>query len=184
MIRVATVADADAIARVHIASSNDAYAPLAKEWQAPDLAERTRFWGSVLSAPRDDRADLVASHEDAIIGFISGGPRRENDVDAELEIYVIHILPEHRGRGVGGALWADACARLRGPTLRSMLVETFAELRCCAFYERRGGQIAAREAEDFHGGAVTRLVYRWAQGRAMGWSTRKVAALLAVVAAR
>lgn len=35
-VRAATVDDADAIARVHIASSNDAYAPLAKQWRVAD----------------------------------------------------------------------------------------------------------------------------------------------------
>ena len=35
-VRAATVDDADAIARVHIASSNDTYAPLAKQWRVAD----------------------------------------------------------------------------------------------------------------------------------------------------
>jgi GNAT superfamily N-acetyltransferase len=164
-VRDAKVEDADATTHVHIASSDDAYAPLAKHWPAPDATHRARLWAQALASPRDNRADLVAIVDDAIVGFISGGPRRDNDIDAELEIYVIHVLPEHRGHGVGGALWTEACARLRGPTLRSMLLQTFAELRCCVFYERHGGQIAARKPEEFHGGAVTRLVYLWPAGR-------------------
>ena len=85
-VRDATAADADAIARVHLASSEDAYAPLAIHWPTPDHAARAAFWAEVLATPRDDRVELVARVDDEIVGFISGGPRRDNDVDAELEI--------------------------------------------------------------------------------------------------
>jgi ribosomal protein S18 acetylase RimI-like enzyme len=85
------------------------------------ISSRAAFWRSALATARDDRADLVALDRDDIVGFISGGPRRESDIEAEVEIYVIHVLPSHRGRGVGTALWTAACARLRGPTLRSMM---------------------------------------------------------------
>lgn len=164
LVRPATVADATAIAHVHIESSTDAYAPLAKAWPVPDLEKRARWWAELLTNAGDDRADLVAVRDGVVVGFISGGPTRESKVDATLEIYVVHVLPNERGTGVGSALWRDACARLRGPTLRSMIVDTFAELRCCDFYEARGGVVAHRERELFHGGEPTGVIYRWPDG--------------------
>ncbi|HWB78641.1 MAG TPA: GNAT family N-acetyltransferase [Nannocystaceae bacterium] len=147
---------------MHVESSNDAYAPLAAEWPEPDRAERAQSWREWIAG--SDRVDLVAEVDGAIVGFISGGRNRVEGVEAALEIYVIHVLPAHRGRDVGGQLWARACALLRGPELRSLVVDTFAELRCCRFYERRGGQVATRSAGRFHGGAVTDVVYRWPDG--------------------
>jgi GNAT superfamily N-acetyltransferase len=165
-IRDASVRDAEAIARVHIESSEDAYAPLARTWIAPDREQRTRAWAERLAAEASDatRFVLVAEVDGELVGFLSAGPSRRQDVDADLEIYVIHVLPLHRGRDVGGALWRAACPRLRGPGLRSMHVQTLAELRCCSFYEARGGKIVERRPGEFHGAAVTEVVYHWSPG--------------------
>jgi ribosomal protein S18 acetylase RimI-like enzyme len=166
-IRPAIVADAAAIARVHVASSEEAYAPLAAAWPGSDLEERTGMWRELLAQTQADsrRVDLVAEIEGEVVGFIGGGPARRAEFGAPVEIYVIHVLPEHRDHGIGGALWTPACAYIRGPTLRSMYVETLAELRCCSFYEARGGECILREPDDMHGGAVTRVVYRWPDGQ-------------------
>jgi GNAT superfamily N-acetyltransferase len=83
---------------------------------------------------------------------------------AEVEIYVIHVLPEYRGTGIGGRLWSEACGRLRGESLCAMYVATLAELRCCSFYERRGGVSARRAARMFHGAPVTDVIYLWDKG--------------------
>jgi ribosomal protein S18 acetylase RimI-like enzyme len=165
-IRAATVGDAEAIARVHIESSEQAYAPLAREWTTPDRERRTREWAERLAehAVDEQRFVLVAEVSGELVGFLGAGPSRRHDVDAELEIYVIHVLPRHRGRDIGGALWRTACARLRGPKLHSMHVQTLAELRCCSFYEARGGELVERRPGEFHGGVVTEVVYRWSPG--------------------
>jgi GNAT superfamily N-acetyltransferase len=166
LIREARASDAEAIARTHIASSQDAYAPLAKNWPAPDLPARIAFWTSLLKAPPDSiRINLVATLDGAVVAFIGAGPARRKDVGAEVEVYVIHVLPEHRGKGAGSQLWSAACQRLRGGTLPAMYVETFAELRCCSFYEAHGGETLSRSPEMFHGGTVTKVVYIWPKGK-------------------
>ncbi|MEM7153645.1 MAG: GNAT family N-acetyltransferase [Myxococcota bacterium] len=166
-VRPATLADVGGIARVHVESSDDAYAPLAAVWDAPDVAKRTADWREWLTAVQGNpqRVDLVAERAGEIIGFITVGRPRRKELGTELEVYVIHVLPEHRGAGVGARLWTEACDALRGDELRSMYVATLAELRCCSFYEARGGVLAEREPEDFHGGAVTSVVYTWATGQ-------------------
>jgi ribosomal protein S18 acetylase RimI-like enzyme len=166
LIREARASDAAAIAHVHIESSQDAYAPLAKDWPAPDLAGRTARWASSLEASADSkRIDLVATLEGTVIGFIGAGPARRKDVEAQLEIYVVHVHPEYRGKGVGNQLWSAVCERLRDETLPAMYLETFAELRCCSFYEAHGGVVRSRTPETFHGGMVTKIVYIWPAGK-------------------
>ena len=173
-VRAATVDDAAAMARVHIASSEDAYRPLAAAWDAPDLEARTRGWASWIEA--SGRVDRVAEVDGEVVGFISAGPGRDDAVRS-LEVYVVHVLPEQRGAGVGGALWADACDAVRGEALEPMFLRTFAELRCCRFYEARGGEVLERRPGEFKGGAITHLVYGWAQGQshAVGRYGRRVA---------
>ena len=167
IVREARSSDAEAITRVHVESSRDAYAPLAREWPAPDLPARIARWAISLEASALDprQVDLVATVDDVVVGFISGGPARRTDIDAELEVYVIHVLPDHRARGLGSQLWAAACRRLRGDDLAAMFVETLAELRCCSFYEARGGDVASRVPRTFHGAAATAVVYIWPKGR-------------------
>ena len=167
LIREARAPDAEAIARVHVESSQDAYAPLARDWPTPDVPARVARWASSLEGSALDprRVDLVATVDDVVVGFIGAGPARRTDLEAELEVYVIHVLPAHRASGLGSQLWAAACQRLRGEHLAAMYVETLAELRCCSFYEARGGEVASRVPSTFHGGAATAVVYIWPNGR-------------------
>jgi ribosomal protein S18 acetylase RimI-like enzyme len=161
------MADAEAIARVHIASSEDSYAPLAEAWRARDVAESTARWegwlGQALIDPQ--RCELVAEVGGRVVGFIGAGPARRDDVNAVVEVYVIHIHPANRANGLGSALWATACARIREAALRSLYVETLAELRCCSFYEARAGERVSSIPDTMHGGAVTRVVYLWRDGQ-------------------
>ncbi len=176
IIRAARASDAEAIAHVHLVSSGEAYAPLVKQWPAPDVAACRARWSAWLEASRADaqRVDRVAEHDGSIVAFIGGGPARRQDLGAEVEIYVVHVLPEQRGRGLGGLLWTLACDRIRGDERRAVYVATLAELRGCSFYEARGGEVLARSPRLFHGGAVTDVIYFWPRGRS---SERPAAAL-------
>lgn len=166
-IRRATPEDAPGIARVHLESSDDAYAPLAATWASASVEIRARSWRErLLEAPRDPlRRDYVAEHGAEIVGFVTVGTARRADFDCGLEVYVIHVLPSARGRGVGSRLWARACADTRGESQRAIFLETVGELRCCEFYEAHGGEVVARTPGVLQGGDVTDVVYRWAQGQ-------------------
>lgn len=163
VIRRARQSDAEGIARVHIASADEALAPLAREWPVSDLARRTEQWAASLQTA--GRLDMVATVADQVVGFIGGGPPRQQDASGAVEIYVVHVLPTHRGAGIGGQLWDAACTTLRGPALTPLYLETLAELPCCAFYDARGGQVLTRSAGPFYGGAVTYLSYHWPAGK-------------------
>ncbi len=168
-VRAARVEDAAAIASVHIASSDEAYAPLAARWHAADAVARAAMWAKSLAEADGRFVVLVAEDTDgAVIGFVSGGDPRRADTAAECEVYAIHVHPSCRGQGVGDALWTAACCQVRGVELASMYVDTLAELRCCSFYERHGGVVVERRPTEFHGAARTHVTYRWARGTPSG----------------
>ena len=169
-VREMIAADAEAVAHVHLVSSRDSYRPLAREWTELDPARGVEQWTARAYEAQHDpqRVCLVAESDAAIIAFVSGGPPRRSEVGAEHEVYVIHVLPNHRGRGVGGALWSRACDSLRGEQLRPLYLDTLAQLDCCAFYEARGGLEVSREPGEFKGGSVTWLAYLWEQGWSHG----------------
>jgi GNAT superfamily N-acetyltransferase len=164
-IREARASDAEAIARAHLKSSDEAYAPLAKEWRGPDLEANTARWHKWLEADPDPlRIDLLLEIGGNVVAFAGGGSARRSDVGADVEVRVIHVLPEFRGKGLGSQLWSATTKRLRGEDLRSMYVATLAELRCCSFYEAHGGAVASRHSRDFHGNAATDVIYLWPLG--------------------
>jgi ribosomal protein S18 acetylase RimI-like enzyme len=163
VVRRAQLADVEGIARVHIASADDSLAPLAREWPVADFARRVEHWHSSLQAA--DRVDMVATVADQVVGFIGGGPPRKQSVPGAVELYVVHVLPRHRGTGIGGQLWDVACSSLRGPARAPFYLETLAELPCCTFYDARGGEVLTRTAGTFCGGAVTHLTYFWPAGK-------------------
>jgi ribosomal protein S18 acetylase RimI-like enzyme len=163
LVRPARQSDAEQMARVHLASREYSYAPLAREWPSQDLASCTQNWVTQLAVA--ERTNFVATISDVVVGFIGGGPARRNDVPAELQIYVVHVLPAYRCTGIGSALWDLACTTLRGSAHAPLYLDTFAELPCCAFYEARGGEVLTRTLGTFHGNSVTELVYLWPAGK-------------------
>ncbi|MCB9674871.1 MAG: GNAT family N-acetyltransferase [Alphaproteobacteria bacterium] len=157
-VRRAVVGDARAIAAVHTRSAEDAYRPLAADWRPPEPGVREQQWAGWLREPRGARTVLVAERE-SVVGFVCLNPGRRPEI-AEHEVSVLHVLPAHRARGVGSALWEGVVQVAgRGATV---YVETFAELRCCGFYEARGGQRVHEADDTYMGGRVRRVVYVFA----------------------
>lgn len=110
-IRAAHLADAEAIARVHVAAWRWAYDGLmpAGLLQGLDVAARTKQWQQQLC--RDNgTAVFVAEDPDGISGFVSCGPCR--DGEARAEVYALYLLKQSQGTGVGRALWQQATSWL------------------------------------------------------------------------
>ena len=78
VIRRARQSDAEDIARVHIASANESLAPFARDWPASSIERRTEQWAGYLQ--QANRLDTVATVAEQVVGFISGGPPRQQDM--------------------------------------------------------------------------------------------------------
>jgi hypothetical protein len=82
--RVATIADARAIAVVHIASIRDAYRSLfpAPALRGLDIDDRAERWRQILT--QETSTVLVAEVHGQILGFANFGRCRDEDVEADL----------------------------------------------------------------------------------------------------
>ncbi|HYT69935.1 MAG TPA: GNAT family N-acetyltransferase [Gemmatimonadales bacterium] len=111
--RRAGVADAEAIARLHIASWRAAYRGLLPDafLDSQDLAERTDMWRGKLTD--SSTTVLVAEAAAGMLGFCACGPSHDPDADTSTvwEIYNLHVTPDLRGGGIGGRLF-DAAVSL------------------------------------------------------------------------
>ncbi len=112
MVRIAAVVDAEAIARVQVASWHAAYHGIIA---GPVLARvtveaRTPRWRSNLAERAPDRRTTVFETEGEVVGFATSGPSRDEGASAVGEVWALYAHPAAWGTGVGRALLSDALA--------------------------------------------------------------------------
>jgi GNAT superfamily N-acetyltransferase len=139
MVRDARPQDAGAIAQVHTHSWQIGYEhAFPAEALAGISAERRRaFWTSYLATVPPRSAVLVAEVDEAVVGFASVGPTRDDESVGEL--YAIYVDPDHWGIGLGRALIAEAENRLRAAGFREAILWVLDDNpRARRFYEAAG----------------------------------------------
>jgi ribosomal protein S18 acetylase RimI-like enzyme len=131
LIRPGTPEDAEAVARVHVETWQEAYTHVFSSEALAGLsvaerAEMHRRW-----------PPLVADVDGQIVGFVSVGRSRDEDADGEL--YAIYVHPEHWGTGVGRALIIAGEKRLRQLGYKDVLLWVLEDNpRARHFYEAAG----------------------------------------------
>ena len=156
LIRTASPADAEAVARVHVVSWREAY----REHLPADLLaalsveRRAAFWrehiGNVLVAERDG----------AVVAFASVGP---SDADASVgQLYAIYADPEHWRTGAGRALMDSSLDRLRELGFREAILWVLdGNERAERFYRLAGWEREEIfQTEEFGGTPVREVRYR------------------------
>ena len=139
MIRIATVDDANGIARVQVAGWHAAYRGL-----MPDaLLDRHTFdaraprWRQNLSEVEPLRRTAVFERDGAVVGFATTGPSRDEH-DAG-EIWALYAHPAAWNSGVGRALVEDGLAFLAPRGHASVMLWVLrGNTRAIRFYELAG----------------------------------------------
>jgi GNAT superfamily N-acetyltransferase len=165
-IRPATVADARAIAEIGVLGWQAAYRGILPDGLLASLsvAPREVAWRSILeSDPNRASPAWVAEGDGRVVGFVSSGPPRDEDVPLPAaEIYAIYVVPETCRRGAGSALLNAAVDHWRthgAATLVLWVLEANARGR--AFYAALGWQADGRRQEiDLGGQATPEVRYR------------------------
>jgi ribosomal protein S18 acetylase RimI-like enzyme len=137
VVRVATPADAEAIAGVHVAAWRAAYRGLMPDALVDgfSLEERRRRWRENLAAAAPGVRTTVLARAGHVAGFASVGPSRDEPGGGE--VWAVYVLPEAWRTGAGGRLLADGLADLarRGLAPVTLWVLEGNE-RAIRFYER------------------------------------------------
>ena len=133
VVRPAVLADAEEIARVHIASWRETYTRLVPTGALDDLDvdARAERWSEIIGDERT--AVCVAEHDGVVIGWASASPGREVGAPRDLELEGIYVLAAEHGGGAGQAL-LDAAVGDRPAYLWSAADNPRAQ----AFYRRNG----------------------------------------------
>jgi ribosomal protein S18 acetylase RimI-like enzyme len=162
MVRRATLDDAEAIARVHVATWRTAY----RNALPPD------FLGSLSEAHYADRwhrvigegADrvFVVEEPEGIVGFASGGRERAGESGYAGELYSIYVLQEAERRGYGRELVRAVAGALRDMKLADMLVWVLGEnTPARRFYERLGGVYVRSQQITVGATTLEEVSYGW-----------------------
>jgi ribosomal protein S18 acetylase RimI-like enzyme len=179
-IRPATLADAAAIARVHVDSWRTTYKGILPDDYLANLTyeRRESLWREILSRPAGHSLDYVAADTpDNIVGFVSGGPERSGDPVYTGEVYVIYLLERWQGQGIGRQLTMTLVRQLMARGLTSLLIWVLAENPSRRFYEALGGRLVRDKRETTGGVQLIEVAYGWldaqtiidAQARPLRW---------------
>ena len=161
-IRIATIADAPAIAKVHVDSWRTTYKGIVSDDVLANLSysQREEKWHSMLSNPRDN-ITYVAIEDGSVVGFADAGPERSNDDEYDGELYAIYILKQFQSRDIGRNLTLLSAKWLLNRGLSSMLVWVLADNPSCRFYESLGGKVVRERTISIGGQELAELGYGW-----------------------
>jgi GNAT superfamily N-acetyltransferase len=106
VIRTPTLADADAVARVHVQGWRETYSELLppRFYDDAALERQQRRWASVLSRDVLPGVLRVADSGNNLIGVAFANHSRGDDIHRDLELGLIYVLAAHHGTGAGQAL--------------------------------------------------------------------------------
>jgi len=113
-IEPATVDDCGAIAEVHVASWQGAYAgTFSSEYlESLSVPKREKAWRAIFADGKTQV--LVARYGECVVGFVSFGASRDPDAQPNHgEVSAIYVLPSYWSTGIGLALWQEAKRNLQ-----------------------------------------------------------------------
>ena len=156
ILRTVTAADVPAVARLHVAVWQAAYRGLLPDafLDALSVERRANMWRGIVAA--EQAPSLVAEEAGVIVGFLLGGPARDEEAGGMIgEVYAIYVAPDRWGAGVGAALMRHGLASLLAQGYQEVVVWVLrGNVRATNFYRYMGFQADGAEKIDNRGDVV------------------------------
>lgn len=164
IIRQATPEDAAGIAKVHVDTWRTTYHGIVPEEYLENMSyeESEKRWVARLNISEGKTCIYVAEDEAGhIVGFVCGGPDRDNDPVYKAELYAIYILQAYHSQGLGRRLTLALVEGLLQMDLDSMILWVFAVNPARRFYEALGGQLVKANQFEISGVPIDEVAYAW-----------------------
>ncbi len=162
LIREATMADAEGIAIVHVDCWRTTYKDIMPSDFLDNLSygQRKELWKNNIS--NDENYVYVAeNNEGKIVGFISGGKREKNKVEASGDLTAIYILENFQTMGLGKKLIKELFFNFDELGFKTIFVEVLEDNKSRYFYEAFGAELLKAEKIKMAGSDLNLLVYEW-----------------------
>lgn len=168
-LRPATAADAESLARIHVAGWQESYGGLVDQafLDSLDVARRTENWRGWLA---DGSTHVIlAENEHGPAGFVSAGPLRTPPPGMSMirplytaEIYALYLMPDQIRKGLGTQLMAAAATEMKARKHKSLCLWVLeGNKRAIAFYKARGGQKCGTKTVDIGGKMLPEAAFGW-----------------------
>lgn len=160
-IRRAEPGDAEAIAEVHRAAWQGAYAGIIPHRALTAMINRrgSQWWANAI---RRAATVLVVEIGGKVAGYTTVGRNRARELAQEGEIYELYLRPEYQGIGLGSRLFDAARAKLKSHGLKGLVVWALEEnANALAFYVGAGGRDVAEGVEVFDQKAIRKVAFVW-----------------------
>jgi ribosomal protein S18 acetylase RimI-like enzyme len=160
-IRAAAIADANAIARVHVQAWRETYRGLVPDamLDALSVERNTGMWQAIIG----QRSIVqVAETDTGIVGFGSAGKVRDALLGTSGEVSSIYLIDTIKRRGIGRALFGSLLRALAAGGYVSVglwVLTSNAPTR--RFYEALGGRIGAERILEGAHGDLEEIAYVW-----------------------
>lgn len=163
LIRPASIADVQAIARVDVETWRATYAGILPDAVLLDMSlrQRSAFWTRFVTAHPNDVIVAVDSRNQ-ILGFGSCGAQRDTNLAAGGEVFSIYVHPDLQGQGIGRQLLLSLFFRLAQNGFDACLLWVLEGNPSRYFYERLGGRAVARKTLRYGGRDIGATAYAWA----------------------
>lgn len=173
-IRPATLADSDALARVHVDTWRTTYGGIVPAEHLAKLSyERSQaLWEEHFRTQPGQQAFVAEVAPGQVIGLTSCGPIREPVGVIDGELYGLYILKEFQGLGVGRSLVLSVVQHLMEKGLHSLVIWCLKENLSCGFYARLGGQITAEKIIEIGGKPLVDVAFTWPELAVLGVSIK------------
>lgn len=156
-------ADAEDLARVHVAAWRESYRGLISDAyldRMNEAAHARRFF-EALTRPSPHDATLAAADRTGIIGYAAGGPSRRR-IAGEAEVHTLYVRVAAQRQGLGRALLTGMARVFADQGARSLMISTLRDnLPARRFYERLGGAAETPRQEQGPGGLLYEVAYVW-----------------------
>jgi len=168
--RIPAVADAEVIARLHVASWREAYDGIVPSsiLDTVDMEDRIARWRGYLAG---DGVTFLAEAGGEAVGFIRAGKLLEPLVDgADGHIFALYILRSHHRRGIGRRLLGLAAGDWlrRGGLALSVGVLT-ENAPALAFYRGVGASFAKADTYRWDGHELPESIYVFNNLQELAW---------------
>jgi len=162
-IRQAIAADAAGLAQVHVATWRTTYKGLISDEVLAGLSmeRREQYWLRQLEAPLPNSFVYVATQDEQVVGFSSGGAERTGDPDYQGEVYALYLLQEAQRRGVGRGLMDASAQSLLSNGMNNMLIWVLRDNPSRRFYEAMGGSFVREQNIEIGGQTLVEVAYGW-----------------------
>ncbi len=160
--REATVADALAVAKVHVQSWRESFAGIVPQSYLDKMSVENRAKKFEEGFAVDCYKMFVAETQaNGIVGFADFGKARDNNSRYEAELYAIYLLRDFQRKGIGSKLFDLGVKYLIAQNINSLALTALEISPYKSFYEKMGGHLIERKTTKIEGASYATIVYGW-----------------------